>query len=313
MKIKLSQKAIDYCHDSEQYNVMKIWAVNDYELIYDRVSAIAKMNPYLAYLCAFACDGEMTNRLLALIAEYIDFRLEGNLTNKRQFSSFLIVKLKMALYDDAFEMMSRFRLRLIDEMTVSEAISGLADSSHALVVFYMGLQKCKRELCGEFIDMMENNDLFFEKNRENEKYFDTSVGYTVQARDFSSLRLYFGNKHVLKELFGLHAHYKGWAQLPTLCEEYFFEMALQDRTKAELFLMCEYISDILGVSNPLESNLIPDNSKASEDEYLCAEQLFNKYMDEHGYSDVEDSVKNSHSYRAMREIRLFNEAMKTIK
>ena len=177
----------------------------------------------------------------------------------------------------------------------------------ALVVFYVGLQKCKPKLTQQFLSMIEDKDLFFVRTEENKKYFDSSMGYTVQQRDFRSLRLYFGNKNVLKKLFTYHSFYEGWAQLPSLCEEYFFAMALEERSNAVLFLMAEYITDILKIPNLLDSNMIPDNFKASDEDVNYAQELLNKYISEHGYSVPDEKVRNSWSYQSMHITKNLND------
>ncbi len=278
--MRLAPKAIEYCHDQNQYNVMKFWALKDDELISERVNAITVMNPYLAFLCAQG-SGEMAPVLEANIIEYIDKKLENRINSKRQFSSFLLVKLKMGLYEDCWRLMYDNGPRLIDEISIHEVINELMDTESgrvALVVFYVGVQKCKRELGHIVLDIMEDNDLFFVRTESNKKYFDTSIGYIVQNRDFRTLRLYFGNTNILKNLFDYLSDYTGIAHIPFATERDFMEMALNESSNAELFLVAEYITDILKIPNRLESRMIPDNSKAPEEDVKYVKELYEQYV-----------------------------------
>lgn len=262
---------------------MKFWALKDEQLVCERVHAITKMNPYLAFLCAEG-SGAIQEELESDIIKYIDNRMEQNITSKRQFSSFLLVKLKHGQYEDCWKLFYKFGQSMLDHMSVTEIINGLIDNEKdwaGLVVFYTGLQKCKRNLEKYFLELMEENDLFFKLTDSNKMYFDTSVAYTLQERDFRSLRLYFRNEGVLQKLFCFRECYQGWAYLPYVFEDDFFNLALEEKSNAEIFLMTEYITDILGIENKLYSKMIPDNQPASDEDVAYAKSIFEKYIREH--------------------------------
>lgn len=310
--MRLNEKGIKNCRDPLQYNVMKFWVLKDPDTLEEKINAIEKINSYLALLCAQSA-GEMEEKLSIKINSYIDNRLHGRITSKRQFSQFLLVKLKLGYYQDCKKML--FNPSLFDYLTISDVIEGLMNDdncSKSLVVFFAILLKARYEYVPDFLRKMEDFDLFFERDESNKEFFDTAIGYTVQRKDFQSLRLFFGNKHTLEKLFNIHSDYCGWAQLCYASEKLFFELALTDRTNSELYLMAEYITDKLCITNHLDMKYIPNNSKASSEVYEYVKELHNKFIAEHGYSVPTPEVLNSHSYYVMNEIESMKKLFQSI-
>ena len=309
--MKLTDKAIRYCKDPLQHNVIKLWSQKDPDLAKEKIMTIVKYNPYLALSCAEGMRDEFDSIVLE-INSYIDSKLNGKITSKRQFTQMAIVKLTLGYYDQCKDILINQGRRLIDTYSISEVILSLASHEEALVVFFSILMKTHPSYVDSFLSLMEDFDLFFIRTDKNKEFFDTAVGYTMQKTDFRSLRLFYGNQKVLEQLFAIHKDYCGWSQASLTCEEFFFEHALKHPTKSSLYLMAEYITDKLNIQNPLSYRIIPDNTDASSEDYLCVKKLFNRYMDEHGYSIPEAETLNSHSYYSIHVAYQINSYFKRI-